>query len=180
VKEEYGSNLQIDWQPFSLEQANSKEGPNWKVWDQPDALLALRAGEAAKRQGLEAFAEFHMALLKAYHEDRKDLAEEATVMDAAKSSGLDLDTFRRDLADKVLFRDISKSHTEASEQLGVFGVPTYVFPNGVSAFLKTYKPKDEEAVEMFENLHYVMTNWAYVGEMKRPQPPWPKGVFPQK
>ena len=179
MKETYGSDLQVDWQPFALEQANSKEGPEWKAWEQPDALLALRAGEAARRQGSKAFEDFHPVLLKARHEDRRDLAEEQTIMDAAKEAGLDMARFRQDLEDKSLLDYIGKSHAKAVDDFGVFGVPTFVFPNGASAFLKTYRPKDEEAVEMFDNLHLMMTRWANVGEIKRPQPPWPKGVSPQ-
>lgn len=177
VKETYGDKVDIDWQPFSLEQANSKEGPEWKAWEQPEALLSLRAGEAARRQGPTAFDAYLLALLKARHEDRRDLAEEETIIDAARTAGLDVARFREDLADKDLLEDIGRSHTRAVEEFGVFGVPTFVFPNGASTFLKAYRPKDEEAVEMFDALWKVMAEWKYVGEMKRPQPPWPSGVF---
>ena len=177
VKETLGEAVQIDWQPFSLDQVNSKEGPEWKAWDQPNALVALRAGEAARRQGPQAFDTFLLALLRARHEDRRNLEDEETVIDAAKVAGLDVARFREDLADKALLEDIAKSHTRAAEELGVFGVPTFEFPNGATTFLKTYRPKDEEAVEMFDALWKVMSTWKYVGEMKRPQPPWPSGVF---
>ena len=119
-----------------------------------------------------------MALLKARHEDRRNLEEEETVLDAARVAGLDLARFREDLADKQLLEDIARSHTKAVEEQGVFGVPTFVFPNGASTFLKTYAPPtNEEAKEMFGSLWKVMENFKYVGEMKRPQPPWPQGVF---
>ena len=164
-------------------QANSKEGPEWKAWEHTEdspatSFIDMRAGEAAKRQGKEAFEAFHLALLKARHEDRKDLANPEVVMDAAQASGLDMARFREDLADKVIIQDIANSHTKAVEEHGVFGVPTFVFPDGASAFLKAYQPSsDEEAVEMFEALDTVMSKWQLVGELKRPQPPWPKGVF---
>ena len=177
VKETYGENLEVNWQPFALDQANSKEGPEWKAWEQPEALLAHRAGEAARRQGRKAFDAFLLALLKARHEDRRDLDVEETIIDAAIVAGLDVARFREDLTDKSLLEDIARSHTRAVDELGVFGVPTFEFPNGATAFLKTYRPKDEEAVEMFEALWKVMENWKYVGEIKRPQPPWPSGVF---
>ena len=178
VKEGSGQEPNVDWQPFALDQANSKEGPDWKAWEQPGALLALRAGEAARRQGRESFNAFFMAMLKARHEDRRNLEEEETVLDAATAAGLDLARFREDLADKQLYEDIARSHTKAVEEHGAFGVPTFVFPNGSSTFLKSYAPPtNEEAVEMYDSLWKVMENWKYVGEMKRPQPPWPQGVF---
>ena len=73
VKKEYGDNLQINWRHFSLQQINSREGDDWKVWNEMDvreaaALLASVAGEAAKRQGdSEAFDRFHLGLLTARH-----------------------------------------------------------------------------------------------------------------
>ncbi len=49
VKRVYGDRLEISWKNFQLEQANSKEGPEWKVWEQPDeherrSLVAAMAG----------------------------------------------------------------------------------------------------------------------------------------
>jgi predicted DsbA family dithiol-disulfide isomerase len=85
--------------------------------------------------------------------------------------------FREDLADKSILQELGETHTQAEQEYGVFGVPTFIFPNGSSAFLKTYRPPDEDAVEMFESLVTVMDKWKLVGELKRPQPPWPKGVF---
>ena len=182
VKESYGDNLQIDWRPFLLAQVNSKEGPEWKAWEQPEdppnlSLLAMRAGEAARRQGSQAIEAFQLTLLKARHEDRKELSDPDVIMEAAQASGLDMARFREDLADKSILQDLGDSHTRAVEEYGVFGVPTFVFPNGASAFLKTYVPPDDEAVEMFETLKSVMSRWKLIGELKRPQPPWPKGVF---
>ena len=181
VKETYGDNLQVDWRPFILAQANSKEGPEWKAWEQTEdspnlGLLAMRAGEAARRQGVPAFEAFHLALLKARHADRKDLASEDVIMDAAKEGGLDVARFREDLADANILQDIAESHTIAVEEHGVFGVPTFVFADGTSAFVKAYTPPEEEAIEMFEAL-LGMSKWNHIGEVKRPQPPWPKGVF---
>ena len=159
VKETYQDNLQVDWQPFSLKQVNSEEeeGPEWKAWEQPGALLAHRAGEAARRQGPKAFEAYHLALLRARHEDRRDLDDEETILDTARAVGLDVARFQEDLADKSLLEDIARSHTKAVEEYGVFGVPTFVFPNGATTFFKSYKPSDEEAVEMFEALYWDMT-----------------------
>ena len=98
--------------------------------------------------------------------------------ETARAAGLDLGQFKEDLVDPGLLQGIVKSHTQAVEEYGVFGVPTFIFPNGFSAFLKTYQPPAEEAVEVFEALNQVMSSWNFIGELKRPQPPWPKGVVP--
>ena len=182
VRETYGDNLDIEWKPFYLAQANSKEGPEWKAWEQKEdsATLGLQsfvAAEAANRQGANALETFMLAMLRARHEDRKDLSDREVIVEAAQTAGLDMARFREDMADPTILPETGKSHIEAVEEHGVFGVPTFIFPNGASAFIKAYVPPDDEAVEMFEDLTDVMGKWKFIGEMKRPQPPWPKGVF---
>jgi len=91
---------------------------------------------------------------------------------------LDVARFERDLDDRSTLDDIAESHTKAVEERGVFGTPTFVFENGASAFLKLIKPTSpEEANKAFDALMTIMESNLFVGEVKRPQPPWPKGVF---
>ena len=184
VEESTGEPVEIDWQPFALAQVNSDKGAECKVWEQPEildgsdkTLLAHQAGLAAKRQGKEAFGSFFITLLKARHEDKVDLNDPVVINAAAQSSGLDLARFREDLTDPDLLKELGESHTKAVEEVGAFGVPTFVFPGGQSAFLKMFIPPDEQAAEIFESLMKTMSEFVHVGELKRPQPPWPHGVI---
>ena len=171
----------VEWHPFVLEQANSKEGPDWMIWEQPPdhpsrGMLALKAGEAAKRQGNEAFDNFHLTLLIARHQARKDLMDLNVILDVAKEAGLDIGRLQEDLRDPPILKAIAESHTGATEKYGVFGVPTFVYPNGSSVFLKILYPSQEESVEVYDSLTKLMSRWVNIGEIKRPQPPWPAGV----
>ena len=184
VRESTGSDIEVDWQPFSLAQVNSDKENDIKLWDQPEAkdgsdftFLAHMSGLAAKRQGKEAFESFFITLLRARHEDKKDLNDPAVMEEAATKAGLDMARFREDAADPDLLREIGESHTKAVEEHGAFGVPTFVFDSGNSAFLKMFIPPDELAAEMYEGLIKTMSQFAYVGEIKRPQPPWPHGLI---
>ena len=187
VKKAYGDNLNITWRNFSLEQNahNLKEGldSDWKVWDQEDAskgrsLLSQIAAEAAKRQGDEAHAAFHLALLTARHggEGRISLGDEDAIMEVAESAGLDTGRLREDMKDPELRRIIAEDH-EAAIADGIFGTPTYIFENGNMAYLKAFIPDDEDAVASFEHYIALANHRNYFGEIKRPQPPWPKGVL---
>ena len=184
VREVSGKDIDIDWQPFSLAQVNSDKGADFKLWEQPEhldgsnpAFLAHRAGLAAKRQGKEAFESFFITLLKARHEDKVDLNDPAVMEEAGIKAGLDMARFREDLADPDLLRELGESHTRAVEEYGAFGVPTFVFPSGKSAFLKMFVPPEEQSEEIYESLVKVMSEFGHVGELKRPQPPWPHGVI---
>jgi len=183
VKRDYGDNLQITWKNFSLEQMNSKEGPDWKVWEQPDtyesrSLLSLRAGEAARLQGTQLFERFHLALLTARHggDGRIALNHAEPLVEVARNSGLDLGRFEDDLADPALLENVARDHTEAVKVHGVFGTPTFLFESGNSVYLKSFIPPPEDSVQFFEHFVALMADRSYVGELKRPQPPWPKGA----
>ena len=176
--------IDIDWQPFSLAQVNSDQDAELKTWELPGVLdgsdktfLAHQSGLAAKRQGPDAFKSFLVALLKARHEEKKDLTDPEVMREAAEKAGLDVGRFLEDQADPDLLREIGESHTKAVEEHGVFGVPTYVFPGGNSAFLKMFIPPDDRAADIFNSVSKVMEEFEHVGELKRPQPPWPHEVL---
>jgi protein-disulfide isomerase len=121
---------------------------------------------------------FMPLLLKARHEERKDLGDQELLKALATEAGLDIERFTKDLNDRSTLDDIAASHKEAVEERGVFGTPTFVFENGASAFLKLIRPKTpEQAEKAFDSLVNIMSSDIFVGEVKRPQPPWPKGVF---
>lgn len=183
VKNVYGDNLDITWKNFSLEQVNSKQGPEWKIWDQPEdyrsrGLPALRAGEAARKQGKEAFERFHRDLLHARHgEVRHNIADTDVLVELATSAGLDVEKFKEDLADRELLKNVARDHTEAVEQKGIFGTPTFVFKSGGSSYLKMFIPPEEDDLSLFDSFIKMTRDSLYLGEIKRPQPPWPKGIF---
>ena len=137
------------------------------------------AGEAARLQGCDAFQRFHLALLTARHagNGRIALNQDAPLAAVAEESRLDAGRFREDLADRGLLENIGRDHTEAVEGHGVFGTPTFVFENGGSAYVKTFIPPEEDSVAFFEHVVGMAAHRTYVGEIKRPQPPWPKDAL---
>ena len=184
VRSEYGDGLQITWKSFSLEQVNSREGPDWKVWEQDDiaaprSLLSLVAGEAARAQGGAAFERFHLALLTARHGGNGRIALNGLgpMLELAREAGLDIERLRRGIEDPATVAQVGRDHTEAVEQHGVFGTPTFVFEGGGAAYLKTFIPPEAESLAFFEHFAGMTAARAYFGELKRPQPPWPKGAI---
>ena len=165
-----------------LDQINSKNGPDWKVWEQDDrydsrSLLSLHAGESAKLQGRDAFERFHVALLVARHGGRRlSLNDRGALVEVAGEVGLDVPRFEAGLDDLSLLENIARDHKEAVEEHGVFGTPTFLFANGTSAYLKSFVPPEDDSVDFFNHFVAIFADRAYVGEIKRPQPPWPKGA----
>jgi len=178
VADQSGQKPNIEWKPFVLAQANNKEAEGWKAWEQPPGknnrgILALRAGMAAQQQGEALFDEFHLELVKARHEDRKDLTDLAVILSTAKGVGLDVGRLQQEMKNSRITEEIADSHITATQQHGVFGVPTFVGVGGASFFLKMFMPSPDESVELYEDIMRLMLRWFNVGEIKRPQPPWP-------
>ena len=181
VRAELGDGLHIVWRSFALEQSNNKEGPDWKAWEQgPEyasrGLLALRAGAAARRQGDAEHWRFALNLLEAKHVGRQDIRDRVTVVEIAGASGLDGARFERDLDDPETLRSVVEDH-ELGASTGAFGTPTFVFEDGGVVFLKMYTPPETETMDAFEHVIGLSRGRRYFGELKRPQPPWPRGAL---
>lgn len=168
--------MTINWKYFSLEQVNSQQGPKWKIWEQSEdypsrGLRAFWAAEAARRQSEAAFNYFHMALLRARHEQRRDIADINTLIEVAESVSLEMPKFRKDLSDRQLLAKLAEDHTYAVDALGVFGTPTLVFPEEQAVFLKMAIPPPEECLSIFNELRNLVERRQFIREVKRPQRP---------
>jgi 2-hydroxychromene-2-carboxylate isomerase len=168
--------LDVSWRYFSLTQVNSKD-EGWTAWDAPAGekvrgRLAFMAAEAARRQ--DRFEPFHAMLLRARHEDRINIDEVEAIEQVAGDSGLDLERFRRDLADPTILAALARDHTQAVSVHGVFGTPTFVFPNGASAYIRIAEvPGADDALTMFDSLMAIAADETRVLEIKRPVKPSP-------
>ena len=174
VKESLGSKLIIDWKYFSLEQVNSTKGAQWKIWEQPEdypsrGLHAFSAAEAARLQGEAAFNSFHIALLRAKHEQNRDIAEMNTLLEVAESAELEMTQFRNNLKDRRLLAKLAEDHTFAVETLAIFGTPTLVFPERQAIFLKMSPPPlPEDCLSVFDEIRHLAEDRQYIREIKRP------------
>ncbi|MEF2277136.1 DsbA family protein [Deinococcus sp. YIM 134068] len=155
---------------FSLTQGNhpenaGKDAPVWWLTDQPlgegdrfqqASLSAFLAAQAAARQGEEAAWAFTLALFRAYHERRQPL-EEATFAGAAQEAGLDMERWSADCRDESGLRVSLRADLTEAAEIGVFGTPTFVLPDGSAAYYR------------FENLTRDVTEarrwWTLYGEV---------------
>jgi predicted DsbA family dithiol-disulfide isomerase len=167
--------IEVRWRYFSLIQVNSKD-EGWTVWDAPDSeargRLAFKAAEAARRQ--DAFDAFHMALLRARHEQRADINDVAVVERVAEDSGLDLDRFRKDIADPQIVSALERDHQAAVAEYGVFGTPTFVFDGGAAAYVRLSEPPEaSDSVAIYDRVIAIAAEEPRILEIKRPVKPSP-------
>ena len=159
---------------------NSKEGEDWKAWEQGEdyvsrGLWPLRGGIAARQQGTTAHNNYMEKILHAKHVERKDVRTRESIIAIAVAADLDINQFTSILDNHETLAQIGIDHEEALMH-GVFGTPTFVFEDGTAAFLKMFTPPEDESLSAFKDFMSIASSRKYFGELKRPQPPWPRGV----
>lgn len=174
VQRSGGRDIEVRWRYFSLTQVNSKND-GWTVWDAPASeevkgRPAFRAAEAARRQGL--FDGFHRALLLARHRDLLDIDNQEVLEQVAAATGLDVAHFRADIDDPGILASLARDHRQAVLEHGVFGTPTFVFPDGASAYVRLSESVNGNgALEVFDRLMAVAAAEPRILEIKRPRRP---------
>jgi len=174
VRDSGERNLDIRWRYFSLTQVNSKDD-GWTIWDAPRSepakgRLAFSAAEAARRQ--DGFDRFHLPLLHARHVDRLDIDDVAVVESVAEESGLDLERFRKDLADPTILTALERDHSGAVAEHGIFGTPTFVFSGGETAYVRLSEaPPPADSLNIFDRLISIAAEEPRILEIKRPFKP---------
>lgn len=178
VNRQLGENrLDVTWKFFPLEQVNAPADAKSPIWELPahrrsSGRDSMHAAAAARRQGRDEFERFHAALLTLKHEEGQDHGKQSTLEEAASRAELDLARYRADLEDRSLLQEIKEDYVSGREDFGVFGTPTFVFPNGQSAYLRLLpSPPPEEAVAFWEDFVRDVRDRPYLREIKRPRLP---------
>jgi len=160
------------FQFFSLSQNHqARDGsPNPPVWErdpQAKGLPAFLAATAARAQGPELGDRYRLALQRGRHEEHLPLDQHATHRIVAERAGLDVARWEQDL-EAANFTTLAKEHAEAVRR-GVFGVPTLVWPEGRSYYLKITDliPLDR-AVPLYDAIETVH-RFGEVIEIKTPE-----------
>lgn len=170
---------------FSLVEGNHPENNkelNWRITDQPlDAegvegymsyqrptLNAFVAAHAAARQGEDAAWKFTLALYRLHHEQKQPL-DEAAFLSAAETAGLDLAQFAADRRDEAGLRQSLRAELDAAREVGVFGTPTFVLPDGSAAYYRFENlTRDPAQAQQWWNLYQaVLGSDAGIGTIKR-------------
>lgn len=165
---------------FSLVQGNHKENEkevHWWLTDQPlgegdryqqQSLPAFLAAHAAAQQGEEAAWRFTLALFRAHHEDKAALDDRAFA-EAAQQAGLDLDAFAAARQDEPGLRASLRADLAEALEIGVFGTPTFVRPDGSAAYFRfeNLTRDAEEAREWWTLYGAVLDSPAGIATVKR-------------
>jgi predicted DsbA family dithiol-disulfide isomerase len=169
---EKAGRIRPEWRFFSLSQNHdARQGkgapPVWEGHPQGKGLPAFLAATAARAQGEAAGNRFRVALQRARHEEHRPVDDRGTHRLAADQAGLDVARWERDLQ-QTDFATLAREHQEAVRR-GVFGVPTLVWPEGRSYYLKiTDLIPSARAVPLYDAIETIH-RFGEVIEIKTPE-----------
>jgi protein-disulfide isomerase-like protein with CxxC motif len=177
VEDKLDTDLNITWKAFLLEQVNSRRGADWKAWQDPRFTSRdMPPHEAAKsilaQHGEEVFKQYHMALFRAYHVDKRDIANPLELIAIAREQGIDTAALAEDLRTRRFKEEIGQDHDEADEKYDIFGVPTVIFNGEQPTFFKLaageWEETGEDDVALFNDLCGIAAPRPHVMEIKKP------------
>jgi predicted DsbA family dithiol-disulfide isomerase len=169
---EKAGRIRPQWAFFSLSQNHDARGgtpapPTWEREPKAKGLPAFLAATAARAQGEDAGNRFRLALQRARHEDHLPVDQHSTHRLAAERAKLDLTRWELDVQ-AADFGTLAAEHTAAVRR-GVFGVPTLVWPEGRSYYLKiTDLIPGDRAVALYDAIETVH-RFGEVIEIKTPE-----------
>ena len=164
--------LTINWRFFSLEEINLEEGkkhPWEREWSYGWSMM--RIGAALRRMDMALLDEWYLRAATALHVEglkphRKEVAEHIV-----GEMGLDPAIVDEAIADQTTTDEVKAEHDRVVE-LGTFGVPTLVFPDGQALFgpVLLDPPEGESAVRLWDRVAG-FGEWPNLFELKRPKSP---------
>lgn len=169
---EKAGRIRPQWRFFSLSQNHDArqghgEPPVWERDPQAKGLPAFLAATAARAQGEDAGNRFRLDLQRARHEEHLQVDDPGTHRLVAKRAGLEVARWEVD-RQQADFATLAREHQEAVQR-GVFGVPTLVWPEGRSYYLKiTDLIPGERAVPLYDAIETVH-RFGEVIEIKTPE-----------
>ncbi|HEY9287312.1 MAG TPA: DsbA family protein [Candidatus Dormibacteraeota bacterium] len=169
---EKAGRIKPEFRFFSLSQNHAAhEGtgtpPVWQAKSSAKGLPAFLAATAARAQGADLADRFRIELQKARHQAHLPVDDHATHRKVAEKVGLDISRWEADLK-TTDFSALATEHAEAVRR-GVFGVPTLVWPEGRSYYVKiTDLVPASRAVALYDAIETVH-RFGEVIEIKTPE-----------
>lgn len=162
----------ITWKVFSLEQVNLPEDGDadelWRTATDRRSLLPSAAAKWAEAQGPDELERVQRAFFDARHVDRKKIGQPDVTAEVLSGAGFDGKQVLAELLDVPKWLEQARSDHEEAAALGVFGVPTLLYPDRPPVFLRLLEvPEGDRAAEIYRTVSAVADD-PVINEIKRP------------
>lgn len=165
-----GSDLNVRFVPFSLDQSHVEEGEP-PVWERDPAdwgtgVLALLYGIAVRDRFPDSFLDAHVALFAQRHDHGLKLGHEAVLQEAVTQVGLDAAAVTDEAWSGRPLATLAAEHTHMVDRYSVFGVPTFVTEDDAVFVRFMERGRTDDLTRALDLL-----DWSRLNEFKRTQVP---------
>jgi hypothetical protein len=167
---EAGAPWEVQFVPFSLNQAHVEEGGT-DVWDDPGQaknLLAMQVGIVVRDRFPNEFLRLHRALFAARHDQSRDVREADELRDILAEQGIDAKAVFAEIEDGWPLDTFRKEHEASVASHRVFGVPTFISGDRAIFVRLMDRPGDDaaRATTSIERVMDLVTGWPELNEFK--------------
>jgi predicted DsbA family dithiol-disulfide isomerase len=164
--------LDVEWKAFSLENINLPEDASadelWSTATERRGLIPAAAAKWVQTQAPDSSEAFQRRMFDARHVDREKIGRPEVTSQILTSVGLDGDAIVKDITDDPKWLEAARADHDEAVELGIFGVPTFVFPGVAPAFVRLLEiTEGDRAKEIYDHLRIAASD-PTIHEIKRP------------
>jgi predicted DsbA family dithiol-disulfide isomerase len=172
VEKEGAVGLDIEWKSFSLENINLPEEASadelWATATERRGLIPAAAAKWIQTQSPESFSSYLRTMFDARHVEKEKIGQPEVTAKVLSTVGLDGSAIVDEITSDTKWLEAARADHEEAASLGIFGVPTFVFPGAEPAFVRLLEVTEgERAVEIYEHVR-ASAGDPTVHEIKRP------------
>lgn len=146
----------------------------WAAPGERRGLIPLAAAKWAQAQQDGVFERVLASLIEARHVEKKAIGQPGVAAEALSAAGIEGDSVVEEILSDRRWLDAARSDHEEGAAIGVFGVPSLVFPEARPVYLKLLGiPEDDRAAEVFRKVEAISLDPLFQ-EVKRPAPLGPQ------
>lgn len=164
--------LQATYKIFSLKEINRDDSLGRTSDDAFIEPAELALVLARRRGGNAAMETLYLALGRARHERRGNLATPSVIEAALEEAGMNRALLGEALDDRSVYEEAAAEHREAVERYEAFGVPWLVLDgqrHGLYGPVISEVPRGEAAIELWNHVEW-LHHQPYFWEIKRSRP----------
>lgn len=172
VEKEGAVGYDIEWKSFSLENINLPEDASadelWATATERRGLIPAAAAKWIQTQAPESFGAYLQTMFDARHVDKEKIGRAEVTEKILNAVGLDGTAIVSEITGESKWLEAARADHDEANELGIFGVPTFVFPDAQPVFVRLLEITDgDRAVDIYGKVRTSAQD-PLIHEMKRP------------
>ena len=164
--------LELEFKSFALENINLPEEMSaddlWATAAERRGLLPAAAAKWMQTNAPEAFRDFQIAMFNARHVDHEKIGQVDVTAKILSGAGQDGKAVTDELLSDPKWLEAARADHDEADSLGIFGVPTFVFPGAAPAFVRLLEVTEgDQALAIYRDVKASAAN-PTIHEIKRP------------